>query len=137
MCIIVDACLQGLFMKRHPDMLPVHDWIKKKGSKIAHSYTLKFQNETTPRFRTELSNLSRMGKVKLIPPEQVLEQQKTLPKTKLRSNDRHIIALALAAKVKVLITDDKKLKKDFIQHVGGKIYRNEDDNLLLKKDLCP
>ncbi len=135
MCIIVDANLQGLFMKRHPDMLPVHDWIKKKGSKIAHSYTPKFRKETTPKFRTELSNLSRRGKVKLIPPEQVQKQQKTL--TGLQSDDPHIIALALAAKVKVLITDDKKLKKDFIQHVGGKIYRNEDDKGLLKKDLCP
>ncbi len=135
MCIIVDANLRDLFINRHPDMLPVHDWIKKKGGKIAYSNTPKFEKETTPRFRTELSNLSRRGKVKLIESEEVLEQQKNLPN--LQSDDPHIIALALAAKVKVLITNDKKLEKDFKQHVGGKIYHNEDHKHLLKKDLCP
>ncbi len=137
MCIIVDANLQGRFMKRYADMKPVHDWIREKGGKIAHSYTDDFNKETTKPFRIELRNLSRRGKVKLIPSQQVEKQLETLLKTKLRSNDRHIIALALTAKVKVLITDDKKLEKDFKKHVGGKIYHNEDHKHLLKEDLCP
>ncbi len=135
MCIIVDANLQGSFMNRHPDMVPVHDWIKNKGGKIAHSYTPKFQKETTEPFKEELLNLSRRGRVKLIESKDVQKQQNTL--SNLQSNDPHIIALALVAKAKVLITHDKKLGKDFKQHVGGSIYHNKTHKHLLKKDLCP
>ncbi len=135
MCIIVDANLQGLFMDRHADMLPVHDWIKKKGGKIAHSYTPKFQEETTKLFRIELRNLRRRGRLKLIASKDVQKQQNTLPN--LQSDDPHIIALALAAKVKVLITHDKELEKDFKRHVRGSIYHNKTHKHLLKKDLCP
>ncbi len=135
MCIIVDANLQGSFMNRHPDMVPVHDWIKNKGGKIAHSYTDEFEKETTESFRTELSKLSRRGRVKLISPKQVQKQQNTL--TNLQSNDPHIIALALVAKAKVLITNDKNLEKDFKRHVRGSIYHNKSHKPLLKKDLCP
>ena len=137
MCIIVDANLQSRFMKRYADMKPVHDWIEKNGGKIAYSNMPKFENETIESFKKKLLNLRRRGRAKLIPSQQVKKQLETLLKTKLQSNDRHIIALALAAKVKVLITKDGDLEKDFKQHVRGKIYHNEDHKHLLKKDLCP
>ncbi len=136
MCIIVDANLQSRFMNKEDcGMKPVHDWIKKNGSKIAHSYTPKFRKETIESFKKELIILHQGGRLKLIAPKEVQKQQKNL--TNLQSDDPHIIALALAAKVKVLITNDRNLEKDFKQHVGGKIYHNEDHKHLLKKDLCP
>ena len=54
------------------------------------------------------------------------------------SDDLDIIALAKAANVKVLVTNDKTLMKDFKNHVnGGKIYQIENYNHLLPKNGCP
>jgi hypothetical protein len=59
-------------------------------------------------------------------------------KGKITSDDEHIIALALVAKVKVLVSDDIKLIRDFKDHITqGKVYRTKKHTHLLKKDTCP
>ena len=59
----------------------------------------------------------------------------------LKSNDPHIIALALASRAKVLVSDedgDKKLFEDFKKVIAqGKVYTRENHNHLLTKDTCP
>lgn len=57
---------------------------------------------------------------------------------KIQSDDKHIIALALAAKVNVLVTQDDDLSEDFKKHVkNGKIYKYESHEHLLPRDGCP
>ena len=57
-------------------------------------------------------NLQRIGRLNLISPQQVLEKENEL-KGQIKSNDSHIIALAMVADVKVLVSEDKTLHKDF------------------------
>lgn len=60
----------------------------------------------------------------------------------ISSNDEHIIALAIVAGVKVLISyreGDRNLFADFKnrQLVGGKVYTRKAHARMLTKDTCP
>ncbi len=134
MCLILDANRYGDFIKDHEDMKPVKKWIEGENGKIAYSPTQKFEKELSKSIRGQFAKYREAGKLKLINKEMVQNIQKTLPK--LKSNDPHIIALALAANVKLLVSADKKLYKDFKQIVGGKIYQNKTNKRFLTRDLC-
>lgn len=59
-------------------------------------------------------------------------------KDEIKSDDPHIIALALIAGVKVLVSKDNKLIADFKGHVSrGKVYKTKSHRHLLTKDTCP
>ena len=78
----------------------------------------------------------RAGLLKLAPPG-VQEKANEL-KGKVRSDDAHIIALALVAEVKLLVSHDNKLIGDFKKHViQGKVYKTKQHEHLLTKDTCP
>jgi len=134
MCIILDANCQSDFLNHHGDMEPLHKWINKNG-KIAYSTTDQFAQEMTQKFREKLKTLRQSGKAKHIAPKEVQAKQKTL--TYLVSNDGHIIALALVANVKVLVSKDQNLHEDFKRHVNGSIYQKASHKRLLEEDLCP
>ena len=73
--------------------------------------------------------------MKLVDKEQVLKAETKLPK--LQSDDPHIIALAKVANVRLLVSDDKNLHKDFKAIIRGSIYQNSSHAGLLTKHLCP
>ena len=145
MCIIIDNTNRDLFLKEPPneDMQPVHHWLKTRGGKLVYSNGGNFSEFLTYRARMRLDDYASAGRAKLIPYSKVEEELDKLNMSLLSSNDPHIIALALAAKVNLLCTGDKDLMDDFrnpkIMGKGkrGKIYssaRNED---LLRRDTCP
>lgn len=117
-------------------MVLVHKWLYNQGGKLVYSPTEKFKGETrSPRIRSFLKALSEAGKLKQVSSRLVEEKQRTL--SGLKSDDPHIIALALVAGVKVLISHDTSLHKDFSKKVRGKIYQNAKHKHLLRKDTCP
>ena len=150
MCIIVDTNTFHKFKKPDDeDMEPVWTWLEKRGGKIAYSDTEKLEEEWNRGGMQNLRNrLRRTGKLKIVSPQDVEEKADEL-KGKIKSDDEHIIALALVARVKILIsysdyesgqTGDRDLFDDFRDKrlVGGSVYTREGHaRSMLKKDTCP
>ena len=140
MCIILDAnCFHKLLDPENQDMLPVRKWLDNKNGKIAFSSTKKFEEEWIKgKMEKQLKTWRRGDKIKLADKKEVEKKTNEL-QGKIQSNDPHIIALAMVAGVKVLISEDQNLHKDFGNKslVGGRIYQNKGHERLLRPDLCP
>ena len=144
MCIIVDANTFHKFKDpNNEDMEPVWTWLEKRGGKIAYSDTEKLEEEWDNGGMQKLGNrLRQTGKLKVVSPEDVQEKADEL-KGKIKSDDEHIIALALIAGVKVLVSyreGDRDLFDDFKDKnlVGGSVYtRKAHAQRMLRKDTCP
>ncbi|SMN12031.1 hypothetical protein SPBRAN_234 [uncultured Candidatus Thioglobus sp.] len=135
MCLILDANMYGLYVNKHEDMCPARKWVEAEG-KIAYSPTEKFAKELhTGRMKDTFAEYRRSGKLKKIDKEEVEQKEKDL--TGLKSDDPHIIALAIVGKVKLLVSADEDLHTDFKNIVGGKVYQNAQHKRLLKADTCP
>ena len=144
MCIIVDTNTFHKF--REPDdedMEPVWTWLEKKDGKIAYSDIEKLENEWDRGGMQNLRNrLRRTGKLKIVSPQDVQEKANQL-RGEIESDDEHIIALAITAGVKVLVSyreGDRDLFTDFKnrQLVGGRVYtRKAHARHLLRQDTCP
>ncbi len=140
MCVILGVNLIGRF-KKDPvdeDMKPVHQWLERKNGKIVYSDTEKFRREWDKGGGYTLRRqLQRRDKLKLVSDQDVQEEIKKI-EDKIKSDDPHIIALALIAEVKVLVSKDNKLIADFkVQVSQGKVYKTKSHRHLLTKDTCP
>ena len=181
MCIVLDVNSFSNFRNTDDeDMKPVRNWLNRRNGKIVYSPTQKFRNEweagggyelmrgllqdqsSNPSSTIEMDweqavmELQRMGKFKLVPAEDVQAKADALEQTRvLRSDDPHIIALAIIANVKILVVQrfsdtpiggrarprgaDPALQADFKDRnlVGGKVYITKSHSRLLRKDTCP
>ena len=127
-------------------MQPVWRWLegaqetRRRGKatrrgKLAYSPTEKFNDEVKKHpFKTKLFELRRAGLLKVVPAAEVKEAEDALPP--LKSDDAHIVALAVAGKVSVLVSRDKNLHADFKNLARGKVYQTAKHKRLLKPDLC-
>ena len=140
MCAILDANMFGEFKNQsNEDMQPVWNWLEQKNGKIAYTNTRKFEEEWERGGLTDLiQQLQRTGKLKEIPAREVRQKENEL-KGQIDSDDEHIIALAMVANVKVLVSNDKDLHRDFKNRnlVGGKVYQTARHKHLLTRDTCP
>ncbi len=144
MCIIVDTNTFHKF--REPDdedMEPVWTWLEKRDGKIAYSDIEKLEEEWNRGGMQDLRNrLRQRGKLKIVSPQEVKEKADEL-RSEIASNDEHIIALAIIAGVKILVSyreGDRDLFTDFknCELVGGKVYtRKTHAQRMLRKDTCP
>ena len=145
MCIIIDTNKLGLFLQEPPnkDMKPIHDWLSQRGGKLVYSNSGKFSKEIPRRARIRLDDYLKVGRAILIPRSEIEKKQNKLDMRLLKSDDPHIIALALAAKVDLLCTKDSDLMHDFtnfrIMGAGnrGRVYSSARNKNLLSKDRCP
>ena len=138
MCAILDANCYGIFRNpNNEDMRPVRKWLDNKNGKIIYSNAKKFKREWEKGGMDRwIKERQRAGLLKLAPPG-VQEKANEL-KGKMRSDDAHIIALALVAEIKLLVSHDNKLIGDFKKHVTqGKVYKTKQHEHLLTKDTCP
>ena len=116
-------------------MQPVKKWVENEG-KIVYSPTQEFKNELIGESKGMIVEYRAQGKINMIDKKAVKNMQNNLPK--LKSNDSHIIALALVAKVRLLVTGDKDLHEDFKNIIPkGKIYQNKKHKHLLTNHSCP
>lgn len=140
MCVILDANMFGEFKDQsNEDMQPVWNWLENKNGKIAYTNTRKFDEEWERGGVTDLIKLLKQAeKLKEVPAPDV-EQKENELRGKIESDDPHIIALAIVADVKVLVSSDQTLHQDFKNRnlVGGRVYQNEKHAHLLTKDTCP
>lgn len=137
MCIILDANHFGKFDDpQNEDMKPVHRWLNKQYGRIVYSDTRKFRNEWNKGGIRLLESLRQDGSLKMVARSEVEKVESTLA-GKTQSDDEHIIALAIVAAVKVLVSSDRALHQDFKNIVGGSIYQTKSHSRLLKRDTCP
>ena len=142
MCVILDANTFGKF--RNPndeDMASVWRWLNNRNGKIVYSNTKKFEDEWERGGMSHLRDqMMRAGQLKLV--SEGVEEKADELKGEIMSNDEHIIALALIARIKVLISyreGDRDLFDDFGDKnlVGGKVYTRKAHAHMLTKDTCP
>ncbi len=139
MCIILDTNLYGAFINsNNEDMQPVRDWMNRKNGKIAYSPVGKIAEELKGKMKGKFEVYEKAGKLKRFSKEDVERKKEGLEG--LISDDPDIIALAQVSNVKVLVSRDKKLHKDFTNTniiEQGKIYQTKRHEHLLRKDTCP
>ncbi len=139
MCIILDAnCVSSYLDKDNTDMKPVKKWVDTKG-KIVFSAEEQIKKELE--HHTEMFNLldayRKIGKVKMLNKEKVEYTVKELKNTKgLKSNDKHILALAKVGRIPLIVTRDKNLQHDFKTIIKGKIYSKAKHKHLLEDVKC-
>ena len=148
MCVILDTNTFGLFRDpKNEEFEPVRKWLDNQNGRIVYSNSEKYKTEWKKGgMENWVKERSRAGQYRLIS-DGVEEKEKEL-KGKIQSDDEHIIALALIANIKVLISyseytnrqkGDSDLMRDFRDKrlVGGKVYTRKEHKHLLKSGLCP
>ncbi|MGU9951283.1 MAG: hypothetical protein ACNYPH_03045 [Gammaproteobacteria bacterium WSBS_2016_MAG_OTU1] len=126
--------------ERDEDMQFIHDWLNKQNGKIAYTnqgtFCGELNNSNTTR-KWIITNRA-MGKIKFIDPKLCANAEKEFRKQKVKSNDKHVLALARAGDIKILCTDDDALMGYFKNMIGGKIYQYKKHHKdMLSKDTCP
>ena len=154
MCAILDRNKFGEFIKPTEEGQHFRDWLEKKGGSIVYpvddesgkiplaltSYMQKLVEEFSSRKLGRVLSVYRsQGKVRRFPLSKVAQYYPA--GVKIRSNDSHIIALALASGARLLYTDDKRLAKDFqnpeiIGNPAGEVYMSAADCCRLRPDIC-
>jgi hypothetical protein len=151
-CIILDANCFGSFRdSENQDMQPIRRWLAQKNGKIAYSDTGKFRDEWKSS-GLDITELNRAGRLRLIPKDDVLGKQVEIEED-LESDDPHVIALAIVARIRVLVVQrqpaeplrggrrrargaDTALQRDFKRLAHGSVYVTASHKHLLTKDLC-
>lgn len=148
MCIILDAnVLNDLVNKNsdgHSELDRLAEWFED-GGKFAYTDFTKMKSEyhnASRKFKDFFDERDLGGYVKKFDKEDIKAQVKKLnqlkSKLKPRSNDAHIIALAQVAGVRVLVSRDKKLCKDFIRICKNvQVYEKSDHEEVLANCDCP
>lgn len=140
MCLIIDINMYGRFIKARGsrEMKPLWQWLRHRGGKVVYSPTAKLKKEwkNFP-YRKDAENLQREGLVKIVPPNIVQKKENEL-RGKTKSDDEHIIALAMVAGAKLLLSRDADLKDDFENPnlANGNIYKRAQAQRLLTPDVC-
>ena len=118
MCVvaIVDAnVLSLLASRRHDSDLLLLSWIKSRHGLLAFPASGEYLSELR-RNRAVMELIGRYeqgGQLKKISKAALSEAVDLVRDKPLRSNDLHVLALALASRAKVLCSNDEDLREDF------------------------
>ncbi len=143
MCVIVDTNMLSAFFDRYnEDAAPLMKWVLGGGA-IVFSTDGRYARELIKANRMEsFRSLSQRFNAHAYRGSEMSEHLDMLEKDTLcRSDDKHILALALASGARVLYTDDGALQQDFtntaiINGPKGKIYTRRSHASMLYKNPC-
>jgi predicted nucleic acid-binding protein len=129
MCLIVDANVAAQFLAQ-PN--PVTQWLlgERGNPRLVAAGKLRAELARHDGVRQLLVQLERAGRLRPIDPAQLRQKELGLHKSRAcRSNDAHVLALAIVSGARTLATLDNALAEDFknpkiIPRPGGKIYRD-------------
>lgn len=111
MCIIIDANQAGELAKgEKPYIREVLHWIKSGGA-IVSGGALERELFKHSHMRDLLGQLSRSGQLRIIQHAQI-EATQTRVQPHCASNDAHVVALAIEARTRVIVTRDALLIQD-------------------------
>lgn len=140
MCIIIDANTVHDFARESLDSKPVLKRIAKGSLRIVCGGKLKVEWH-----KAKLTNLYRQlllsGKLKEYSDAQTNLALAALNLKTLKSDDPHVIALAIVSGARILYSRDKNLHDDFKNPVclpgaKGKIYQNQTHEHVLDETVC-
>lgn len=91
-------------------------WIRGRHGIVAYEETSVYRDELrkNPRIWALFREYRRGQQAKLIGPPALEEAKERLQNATIRSDDRHILVLALASNALVLCSNDRDLRKDFL-----------------------
>ena len=144
MCIIIDANRLGVFLSDQmaEDEKAIHGWLNKGWGNLVYSTGGAFANEVGGRSRAKLAKFVQAGRATVIPAEEFEEVERRLRDNKaVRSDDPHVLALAIHSRARVLYTGDQNLIRDFknkqlIDKPRGKVYSGARNARLLTRSTC-
>ena len=140
MCVIIDASMMGDFVNKRKNTVPLRKWLdQRKGKLISPPSGTLLDAEYRGKFKRALARYRRTGVA--VPISASAEEVKNLSdeiEPQLKSDDPHIIALAIVSGAKLLASNDEKLGEDFKEHISkGKVYKYATHESLLKENTCP
>lgn len=113
--VVIDTNMFGTFLDHEKLLLR---WID-----LGHGI-LKYTNDDSFGYGREVQKSSRMrdlmgeyrraNRAELVPFDAIKQAETTLTEERIRSDDKHILALAKACHALVLCSNDKDLQKDFL-----------------------
>ena len=111
MCIIVDACCaNSLGNADWPQAHLIRDWVRG-GGKIVSGGLLQRELKNTA-LQALLVQWSASGRLINKDPTEIKIEEEKLDRSKVKSNDLHVIALARLSGAKVIVTRDQDLMYD-------------------------
>jgi hypothetical protein len=133
MCVIVDAnCCHKLFGQPcDPDYIPVFEWIHKKRGILVYGGRLAQELCKKKLLTRVLKQWSSAGRAKRFPDADLSRMEAELKKQgMLKSDDAHVIALAILSRTRTICTEDQTLWADLKdRNIMGprtcRIYRKE------------
>lgn len=142
MCIIVDANRLGMFLAdgEDADAGPIHAWLRRGKGVVVYSTGRAFAKELGRRARDRLAQYVRAGMAVRVSEERFREDLRFL-RTRIRSDDPHVLALARASGARILYTADRRLMDDFkdkrfIDEPRGKVYTGAANASSLARTPC-
>ena len=116
------------------------EWLNKKNGKLVYTPSGTYWNEINRNGKMKeyiLREKRGKRKIKEISKQEFEDAMRELKGITIKSNDKHILALAKAAHVKLLVSRDRNLHEDFGSIIKGKIYQKKEHAHLLTPDTCP
>lgn len=145
MCIIVDACVVGLVFgdPASLDGESIFNWLMSPQGRLASGGQLKAELYRHARARDWYVRAFRNGKIRETNDQELTEAARQVRVAgHARSNDLHVLAVALTSNARLLFTSDAVLMRDFKNHriisgPRGKVYATiRNANLLRRVTPC-
>ncbi len=141
MCVIVDSSVASLVFSNpcHRDFKGLIDWIESRRGKIVLGGDLKRELFLLGEVRRRIISWSRDGLVLQCDDDAVQARTTELEESGIcKSNDCHVLALALVTGARLLCCDDQALSSDFrnpeiINRPRGHVYRSNNHRHLLRR----
>jgi hypothetical protein len=140
MCLIVDAnTVHKVFPVASTAYAPIERAVKTGRAKLFYGGGFAREYSQIAWFRRFLRTLDQKGSAQIVPDATVdAAEEALLERNCCRSNDAHVLALALVSGARLLCSEDHELCDDFkdgqiIPSPRGSIYRNPGHVHLIRK----
>jgi hypothetical protein len=128
-CLIVDANVAHVLLKEPTE---ITKWLlgRKGNPRLIASGLLRRELVLIEASRKMLVQLDRAGRLRRVNEEELgRQEQHLIARGCCRSNDTHVVALALVSGARTLATKDDRLTEDFkdrliVSNPRGKVYRD-------------
>ncbi len=134
MCLIVDSCVVGLVFGdptgRSEAATKLLEYIDNGKLRLVVGGRLREELCGSNKFEKWLTVALDRGTARIVSKHKVNEAEQQIQEDKCKSNDTHVLALAIAAHARLLYTHDDALADDFknrdlIRKPRGKVFRTE------------
>lgn len=137
MCLIIDANCISEFLGNSPAAKPVAQWLMKRTSKLALGGSkLSGEYRKCGRILLILKELQARGQIHKCS-DDLVDMKEAEIDGNIKSDDPHIIAIAILSGARLLYSHDQLLHMDFSRLAPkGKIYQSENHAHLLQSAPC-